>query len=176
VLVEVVVGSVVAAVVLFGLVTTTIVRVSRERLARAWTAVEAAVDARAAVAGRMAAVVAAYAGDGPEVTELAARAAAKPTAAVRQRQVAELALVATLRRTFTLVVQYPELEGDPEFRGLQGQLDAAQGRIESSMDTYARSARRLNRRVKTRTLRAAATMLRCPVAPDFDAGDPLARR
>jgi hypothetical protein len=166
----------VLAVLLFAMVSANVVRGSRERVARAWTEVEAAVDARASVAGRMARAVGAYAGDLPEVTELAERAAAAAAARVEDRESAELALVAALRQVLRLVAQYPELQGDPTYRDLQGQLDEVQGRVTKALGAYASCAQRLNKRVETRSLRPAAAALRCAAAAAFDPGDPVAPR
>jgi hypothetical protein len=175
-MIELVVGAVVAVLLLFALITAAMVRVSRERVRRAWGDVAAAVDARAAVAERMAASVRAYAGEGPEVKDLAARAAVVAAAPVEARERAELAMVGTWQRILTLVAEYPELQGDPAFRHLYGSLKESQARTEQTVATYDLRARRLNRRMKSRVMRVAVTMLRTAPAPDFDPGDPLARR
>jgi hypothetical protein len=165
-----------AVVVLFALITGGLVRLSRVRVARAWATVETAIDARASVAGRLARAVGAFTGDGPEVAGLIDDAAATAGAPVEERESVEQRLVATLRRLFALVTQYPELQGDPTYRDLQGQLEQAQHRVESSLAAYAPSAQRLNRRVAARALRPAAAVMRCAPAPAFDPGDPVARR
>jgi LemA protein len=169
----------VAAVVLYVIVTYNGLVRLRQMVREAWSGIDVQLKRRADLIPNLIETVKGYAAHEKdalrEVTEMRTRAQAVPESNVAGRAAAEGMLGQALGRLMAVAEAYPDLKANENFRELQTALSAIEGEIQMARRYYNGSTRELNVKVESFPSNLVAGQFGFAQAEYFELEDPADR-
>ena len=175
----IIIGAVVAAILLYGVIAYNGLVRARQIVQEAWSGIDVQLKRRADLIPNLVETVRGYTGHEAstikEVTETRARAQAVPEDDVKGRAAAETMLGQALGRLIAVAEAYPDLKASENFAQLQASLETLEGEIQMARRYYNGAARDLNIRVESVPSNIVAGAFGFSKAEYFEIDDPADR-